>query len=114
LRRNAPAAEYHLWQHLKGKQLGVGFRRQYSVDAYGLDFYAPRAQLAVEVDGDSHFRTAAAEYDQERTTHLKRFGIEVLRFTNLEVFENLEGVLHTIDEALKRRAACHPNPPPNK
>ena len=114
LRTNATAAERQLWRHLRGKQLGVKFRRQYSVDVYVVDFYAPRAKLAVEVDGGSHFRTAAAVYDEERTSHLNRFGIEVLRFTNLEVFENLEGVLHTIEDALKHRAATSPWPPPSK
>jgi very-short-patch-repair endonuclease len=108
LRCNAPAAECELWRHLKGKQLGVKFRRQYSVDVYVVDFYAPRAKLAVELDGDSHFRAAAAVYDQERTTYLKRFGIQVLRFTNLEVFENLQGVLHAVEDALKRRATTSP------
>jgi very-short-patch-repair endonuclease len=108
LRANATAAERQLWRHLKGEQLGVKFRRQYSVDVYVLDFYAPRAKLAVEVDGDSHFRTAAAAYDEERTIHLSRFGIEVLRFTNREVFENLEGVLHAIEDAFKHRTATSP------
>ena len=108
LRRNATAAERLLWQHLKGKRLGVKFRRQYSVDVYILDFYAPRAKLAVEVDGDSHCRAAAVVYDAERTAHLKRFGIEVLRFTNLEVIENLEGVLHAVEGAVKHRATTSP------
>jgi very-short-patch-repair endonuclease len=96
LRRNATDAEQTLWQHLRGKQLGMKFRRQYSVDAYGLDFYAPRSKLAIEVDGDSHFSAAAMAYDQGRTADLQRFGIEVLRFTNVEIRENLDGVLTRI------------------
>lgn len=108
LRTNATAAERRLWQHLRGKQLGVEFRRQYSVDAYVLDFYAPRAKLALEVDGDSHLRAAATGYDQERTTDLNRFGIEVVRFTNGEIFENIEGVLDAIEVALERRGTTAP------
>ena len=114
LRRNAPEAEQRLWQHLRSKQLGVKFRRQYSVDAYVLDFYAPRSKLAVEVDGDSHFRPAATVYDEERTRHLNRFGIEVVRFTNAEVAENIQAVLAAIGEALKRRPSTSPSPPPSK
>lgn len=102
LRQNASDAEQRLWRHLRGKQIGTKFRRQYSVDAYVLDFYAPRAKLAIEVDGDSHFTGAAIQYDHERTTHLNRFGIEVLRFTNLDIVENIEGVLTTIEAAVKR------------
>jgi very-short-patch-repair endonuclease len=32
----------------------------------------------------------------------KRFGVEVLRFTNVEVFENMEGVAHRIEEAFEQ------------
>jgi very-short-patch-repair endonuclease len=101
LRHNATGAEQRLWQHLRAQQIGAKFRRQYSVDAYVLDFYAPRVKLAIEVDGDSHFTSEAIEHDRERTTCLNRFGIEVLRFTNLEILENIEGVLARIDEAIK-------------
>jgi very-short-patch-repair endonuclease len=88
------------------------FRRQYSVDAYILDFYAPRSKLAIEVDGDSHFTAAAIQYDRERTTYLNRFGIEVLRFTNLDIANNIEGVLSAIEAAVKRRNSTSPLPPP--
>ena len=53
------------------------------------------------------------EYDRERTTYLERFGIEVLRFTNLEIVENLEGVLTSIEQAVARRKATSPEPPPS-
>lgn len=38
-----------------------------------------------------------------RTPHLRRFGIGVLRFTNHEIFENLDSVLARIEEVLQRR-----------
>jgi very-short-patch-repair endonuclease len=116
LHTHATEAEQRLWQHLRSKQLGVKFRRQYSVDAYVLDFYAPRSKLAVEVD--SHFRPAATVYDEERTRHLNRFGIEVVRFTNAEIAENIEAVRAAIGEVLKRRPTTFvptsPSPPPSK
>ncbi len=105
-------AEHRLWQRLRGQQLGTKFRRQYSVDAYVLDFYAPRSKLAIEVDGDSHFTAAAIRYDHERTNYLKGFGIEVVRFTNLDIAENIEGVLSIIAAAVKRRTSTSPLPPP--
>ena len=112
LRRNATEAEQTLWRHLRGRQLGIRFRRQYSVDAYVLYFYAPQAKLAVEVDGSSHFVGAARQYDQQRTTYLNRFGIAVLRFTNLDVVENTAGVLNVIEAAIKCRTSTSPYPPP--
>jgi very-short-patch-repair endonuclease len=103
LRSAATAAEKKLWQHLKAKQSGAKFRRQYSVDAYVLDFYAPYPKLAIEIDGDSHFTPEAIAYDQERTTYLEAFGIEVMRFTNLEISENVGAVLEKIDAAVKQK-----------
>ncbi len=93
---------------MRSEQLGAKFRRQYSVDAYVLDFYAPRLKLAIELDGDSHFTDEAMEYDRTRTAYLERFGIEVLRFSNLEIGENLDGELARIDEVVRRRKATSP------
>jgi len=108
LRQNATDAEQRLWQYFKSKQVGTKFRRQYSVDAYVLDFYTPRSKLAIEVDGDSHFTADAMQYDSGRTAYVEQFGIEVLRFSNLEIVENIEGVLEAIQAAVKRRKATSP------
>ena len=103
LRRSSTEAEQKLWSHLRGKQIGAKFRRQYSVDAFVLDFYAPRLKLAIEVDGGGHFSDEATQRDRERTLRLQSFGIEVLRFSNLDVLHNINGVLTAIDETMKRR-----------
>jgi very-short-patch-repair endonuclease len=103
LRKNATDAEHRLWSRLRGQQLGVKFRRQYSVDVYVLDFYAPGAKLAIEVDGASHFTPAGEDHDRARTEHLSRFGIKVVRVTNVDVLENLDGVVEAIMQALRRR-----------
>jgi len=105
LRRHAPEAERKLWQALRAGGLGTKFRLQYSVDAFVLDFYAPQSKLAIEVDGDSHFTPEAMAYDAARSRHLSSFGIQVLRVTNAEVCTNLDGVLSTIAEAVRRRGA---------
>jgi len=102
LRNNATEAERKLWWSLRSKQIGAKFRRQYSVDSYVLDFYAPSCKLAVEIDGDSHFSPQGLQYDQERTAHLASFGIEVIRFTNTQVFENIEAVVESIAQAVRR------------
>ncbi len=56
-----------------------------------------------QADGDSHFRTSSLEYDKERQLFIESFGIRFLRFTNNEVYRNLNGVLFTICEALKTK-----------
>ena len=105
LRNAMPDAEVILWSRLKGRQLlGCKFRRQHSVGAFVIDFYSPEIRLAIELDGDSHFREGAREYDQQRTQFIERFGIRVMRILNSDVYENLGGVLEMIgNEVLKRR-----------
>jgi very-short-patch-repair endonuclease len=55
----------------------------------------------VEVDGDSHAFQEA--YDGERTTWLEGEGNKVIRFWNVEVMQNLEGVLQVIEAACNGR-----------
>jgi very-short-patch-repair endonuclease len=111
LRNNATEAERTLWWHLRGKQLGVKFRRQYSVDAFVVDFYAPGCKLAVEVDGDSHFTDHGLAHDRERTSCLAKFAIEVIRFTNAEIFEHIDAVVDKIGAAVQRRSQPPLAPP---
>jgi len=97
LRNNMPPAEILLWDKLKAKQLGgYKFRRQHSIDQYVLDFFCPKAQLAIEVDGDSHYQEKKIEYDRERQQHIESLGIKILRFTNNEIYDRLDGVLGEI------------------
>ena len=97
-----PPAEVHLWQRLRQQQLGHKFRRQYSVGTYVLDFYCVEAKLAIELDGESHYVAGAKDRDEPRQRFIERFAIRVLRFTNTEIYENLEGVLEVILQALTK------------
>ena len=93
--------EQELWYYLRGGHLqGYKFRRQYSILGYILDFYCISAKLAIEVDGDSHYAVDAQVYDASRTENLQKVEIRVLRFTNLDVNTNLEGVLMIISKHL--------------
>ncbi len=107
LRTHAPVPEQRLWLHLRGRQvLGFKFRRQYGVGPYVLDFYCPQLRLGIEVDGDSHYQPSAWQYDQDRQRHIEALGIEMLRVTNRDVQENLDGVLTMIADrcrALERK-----------
>jgi len=49
-----------------------------------------------EIDGESHFVDGAPEYDREKQAFIEATGIRFLRFTNNDVYENLEGVLEVI------------------
>ncbi len=102
LRSNMTKAEALIWQKLRCKQIeNCKFRNQYSVDRFVLDFYSPEIKLAIEIDGESHFQEGAALYDNERQIFIESAGIKFLRFTNNQVYENLNGVLETIAHKIR-------------
>jgi very-short-patch-repair endonuclease len=94
LRRRMSPIEQRLWHGLRGDQLGASFRRQHPVGRYVLDFYCPSVRLAVELDGDEHASRPAR--DAARTKFLNGRGIHVIRFSNRDVWSNLEGVREAI------------------
>lgn len=90
-----------------GKQLlGKKFRRQYSVGPYCIDFCCVEIKLAVELDGESHFTPEAKVHDAARQRFIESFGIRFLRFTNVDVYDNLEGVLETLAKAIHLASSC--------
>ncbi len=97
LRANQTRAEQLLWDRIRNRMFhGLKFRRQHSVGPFILDFYCVSLKLAIEVDGPTHLSDEAKAYDQHREDHIKNYNIHFLRFTNQEIYENLEGVLEVI------------------
>ncbi len=104
LRKNTTDAERLLWARLRRKQFdGYRFRRQVPIAGFITDFACHSAKLIVELDGGHHADNA--EQDRRRAAMIELEGYHVIRFWNNDVFENLEGVLERIREAL-------PEPPP--
>jgi very-short-patch-repair endonuclease len=101
LRKNLTPAEQKLWQHLRRGQIdGLHWRKQHAVGTYIVDFFCAKAKLVVEVDGDSH--ADQIEYDRARTAYLNELGYTVIRFTNREMFTQLEAVLQQIADECQR------------
>jgi very-short-patch-repair endonuclease len=93
LRRDQTLAERKFWELLYAfRQAGWHMRRQSSIGRYVVDFVCKRAGLVFEIDGDSHFLGGAEDRDLERTVYLASRGYQVIRFTNLDVLGNPEGV----------------------
>lgn len=101
LRHDSTPQEIILWSRLRNSQTGFRFRRQHSAGNYILDFYCAEKRIAVEIDGSQHFENETVEYDHKRTQFLESFGIRVLRFTNVDVNVNIEGVLMMIVSELQ-------------
>jgi len=108
--RNAPTdAEMHLWRHLRHRQIeGCKFRRQHPFGDYIVDFVCLERSVVVELDGGQHTEAA----DSQRTHYLEKAGFIVLRYWNNEVLSNTVGVLDSILQTLKARAAPSPPNPP--
>ena len=99
MRREPTAAERVLWDELRAHRfLGLGFRRQHSLDWFVADFYCPEARQVIEVDGGGH--DAQQEQDAWRDANVAALNLQVLRFRNEEVLHALPVVLGKIAEAL--------------
>ena len=96
------SAEVILWKKLSRKQmLGYKFRRQVSIGKSIVDFYCPKIKLAIEVDGDLHYLDRdSRERDERREKFIGSFGIKFLRFNNIEIYKNIDGVLRTIESTI--------------
>jgi very-short-patch-repair endonuclease len=101
LRKNMTDCEYKLWQKIRRKQiLGVQFYRQKPIGPYILDFYAHSHKIAIEVDGGQHYLPEQMEKDISRDAYLASLEIRVLRFDNLSVLKNCDGVLQNIADTI--------------
>ena len=102
LRKNMTDAEKRLWAKIRMRQMGgYQFYRQRAIGNYIVDFYCPKAKLVLEVDGGQHYSDEQIEIDRKRSSHLNRLGFKVMRFTNLDVLNNIDVVLDEIYRYLK-------------
>ena len=91
LRNHLTTAEQILWEELRGKQVGVKFRRQHPILKYIVDFYCYQLKIVIEVDGDSHDGHIRQLEDYERDSNLRMLEYHVIRFSNDQVIN------HTVD-----------------
>ena len=93
-----------LWSKLKGRVLlGCKFRRQFGIGPYTLDFFSPDIELAVELDGEIHRTPGRQDSDNARDAAIRAYGIRILRFSNNDIYENLEGVWEAIARAAREQ-----------
>ena len=113
LRKKMTWQERHLWYDFL-KQLPVTVHRQKVIGSYIVDFYCACANLVIELDGSQHYEPNGKENDSKRDLELNRLGLTVLRYSNLEVDRNFEGVcldiLRHIDPSSVAADAAPPSP----
>jgi very-short-patch-repair endonuclease len=113
LRKTMTKAEACLWKYLlKAKQLdGYSFSRQRPVERYIADFMCKELKLIIEVDGNTHNFENIYIKDQERQRDFEELGFKVIRFNDIEVLKNIEGVRKEIVIVIAELNTVHPLTP---
>ena len=91
LRSNMTKEEKHLWYDFL-KLLPITVNRQKVIGKYIADFYCAGAKIVIEIDGGQHYEEEARKKDQIRDAYFAEIGITVLRYTNLDIHRNFNGV----------------------
>ena len=103
LRRNMTKEERRLWFGFLS-DYPVKIYRQRLIGNYIVDFYCSKAKLIIEIDGGQHYDEGMNESnDLYRTQYLASKGLDVIRFTNLDIKNNFESVCDIIDMEIARR-----------
>jgi very-short-patch-repair endonuclease len=100
MRTGMTEPETRMWLQLRAERFeGIKFRRQKVIGPFIADFAANEPALVVEIDGDTH--DVDDPRDAARTSYLNERGYHVVRFTNLDVMTNMDGVLIRLAEVIK-------------
>ena len=103
LRNNSTLSEVLLWKQIKGKALGVEFKRQVPMLEYIVDFYCQEIGLAIEVDGNIHdFRYLE---DAQRQQEIEKYGVIFIRFSNEEIKNNMFSVILSLESKIEELKA---------
>ena len=95
LRREMTREERHLWYDFL-KSLPVTVHRQKVLGPCIVDLYCAEKKLAIELDGSQHYVDSGPEQDRQREEYLRKMGVTVVRYTNLDVARNFDGVCQDI------------------
>ena len=97
LRKNMTKEERKLWYEYL-RECGVRFLRQKPIGNYIVDFYSPKAKLVIELDGGQHYEDVNIFADKQRDEYFADLGLQVLRYTNIDINQNFESVCLDIKE----------------
>jgi len=101
LRSHMTKAESLFWEQIRNKQFkGYKFRRQHPVHKYIVDFYCHKLKLIIEIDGGYHKTSTQKKADLERSKLLEFQDLQVVRFTNEDVLNNIDKVLRELEQKI--------------
>ena len=73
------------------------FRRQHIIGDYIVDFICLKQKLIIEIDGGYHQEAIQWTEDKTRQNWLESMDYKVLRFTNEDIFHDIESVISIIN-----------------
>ncbi len=101
MRSEPTPSEARLFEAVRGRRLGVGFRRQVELlGRYIVDLLASEIRLVVEVDGEYHSTRERADARRDRA--LARAGYQVLRIDAALVMHDLDAAVALVRGAVER------------
>ena len=112
LRKNMTEAEKIVWERLSKNKLDVRVRRQHPFNKYIADYYCHELKLVIEIDGGIHLSKENRQYDISRDITLNEFGIQIIRFTNDQVINDIDQIIEELKrkiEELKQKQVQQPH-----
>ena len=106
LRKSMSLPEVLLWQRLKGKPMGVKFRKQHPLGRYVLDFFCAEKRIGIEVDGVAHDMGDRPLRDLQRTAAIEAMGVSLFRLSASDVLADADAAA----ERIVRHCASAPPP----
>ncbi|MDR4505232.1 MAG: endonuclease domain-containing protein [Candidatus Scalindua sp.] len=103
LRKHMTKSEACIWKYaLKARKMkGYQFRRQRPVLNYIADFMCKELKLIIELDGITHQWEETSVKDEKKAKDLESAGFLVIRFSDNEVLNNMEGVIWRIEKVIE-------------
>jgi very-short-patch-repair endonuclease len=102
LRNKMTKHEKHVWyDYLKAYPIRI--LRQKVITNFIADFYCAKAKLIIELDDSQHYTADGLANDEERTKILNAYGLKVIRFSNVDIDRNFNGVCMVIDTEISQR-----------
>lgn len=88
--------------------MGYDFHRQKPLDNYIADFFCHELMLVIELDGYTHQLEEVIEKDKLKEKRLNELGINVLRFQDDQVYNDVENVIREIEAYIVEYEKTHP------
>lgn len=78
LRESSTKSQELLWDILKNNSWGLKFLRKEAIGEVIVDFYCPKAKLAIDIDGNIHLPS-------KKEKSLKAQGVKYMRYSSQEI-----------------------------